>query len=145
MEGEIVIVARPSLALELALDALEELTRRVRLHSSPQDLSDWLLQRDSAWAPFLTVIVIATEGVEPAAVDSLIAQVRGAQSTALVPIVVWGGADSVSGDSRPSSVVPQPEDATEAAGMLARALYYWAVVNRSPDPVPVGSSEGGPG
>ncbi len=136
MRNQVIIVAEPSIELELALDALDELRDNVRIFSSPAEAGLMLLSS----ARLTDTVVVAIQIGEPEqGVEHLVARLRRAPTTANIPIVLWGSAAAcraMSSTQRPgvNSFVSTTEDPQANATLLARMIHYWAVVNQPPGP-----------
>jgi len=144
---QIVIVARPSAELRLALDALDDLSDRVRHFSRPSKSIEKLLSSFGASTRHSIGAVLVEIGDPDTDVAEFVAGLRRDPATALIPIVLFGPSDAYrrlvwQNGSRANSFVQTGSDPVVTTMMLTRTIHYWTVVNRAAEPSPAPSDNG---
>lgn len=148
MIPNIVIVARPSPELDLALDAVDEVRGRMLHFSHPSEAAEVLLP-SSGLASAAPIGAVLIEVGDPATgIEDLVDELRRAPDTALVPIVLWGPAEACRrlnfhNGSLANSWAYTVPDSGATMMMLAQTIHYWAVVNRPPHLSPISPTIGG--
>lgn len=135
MRAQIVIVAQASLALELALDSLDDLRRDVRLFLQPAEAAMTLLSPSGPGGTPPVGVVLVEVGDTSVGVEEFVVGLRQEPSTASVPIVLFGPKAACERLDLPQGFWPHSyvytvPDPGVTGRALAQTIHYWGVVNR---------------
>lgn len=139
-------MARRSAALDLALDAVDDLRNDLRRYWNTAEAASALLPPVGSIPASAILAVLIEIGDSRRSVADLVVGLRRDPSMARTPIVVWGTADACrkfdpGNAAHVNSYVLTGSDPSATASLLASTIHYWTVVNRPSLPVP-GAAEG---